>query len=104
LGNTDIGDLIITIDANGASSTPSLECVSTGDKITVQDTGLILNDQYVIDLGAKSFQKNGVRADTFIKRESAWLMRLPAAASLAMRFDALSGDYDLTLGYYKKWL
>ncbi len=104
LGNAPIGDLIITIDVNAASSTPSLECVSTGDKITFNDPSLILNDQIVIDLGARTFKKNTVRADALVQRTSTWFMRLPTAASLAMKFDVTSGNYDLQLDYYRKWL
>lgn len=103
-GNAPIGDLIITIDVDAASSTPSLEVVSTGDKITVNDGSLVNTDQIIIDLGARTFTKNAVRADSLILRETAWFMRLPAADVLAMRFDATSGDYDLQLDYYKKWL
>lgn len=103
-GNAPIGDLIITIDVNAASSTPSLEVVSNGDKITFVDTTLVNTDQIVIDLGAKSFELNGDRADAAIIRETSWFMRLAPSAALAMRFDCVSGDYDLQLEYHKKWL
>ncbi len=104
LANAPIGDMVITLDANAAGSSPSLECVVTGDKITIADAGIVLNDQFIINLNTRSFTKNTVRADPFIQRETAWFMRLPPAASLAMRLDALSGDYDLKLEYHKKWL
>ena len=104
LGNAPINDMVMTIDANASGAAPSLECVSTGDKISITDVGILINDQFIIDLNTKTFTKNTVRADGFISRETAWFMRLPPAASLAMSFDATSGNYDLQLEYYKKWL
>lgn len=103
LGNTRIQDVVITIDANAAGQNPYIECVPNGDRITIQDSPAT-NDQYVIDLGSKSFTKNGTRADGFIGRTSATYLLLPPAATLSMEFGATSGDYDLTLEYYKKWL
>ena len=102
-GNAPIGDAVITITCDVGGTNPSLECTSTGDLITIADT-LIAADEYILDLGAKSFTKNGSRADTFITRNKAWFMRLPASASLAMVLDADSGTYDLEVEYYKKWL
>lgn len=103
-GNAPIGDAVITIDATAPSSTPHIECTITGDRITISDVGILTNDQFVIDLGTKTYTKNGVRADSFVQRESAPFLRLPAASSLAMTFGSVSGTFDLQLEYYKKWL
>jgi hypothetical protein len=102
-GNVPIGDAKITIACTSAGSTPSLEIVSTGDIITVNDA-LSGGDSVVIDLATKSFTKNAVRTDASIERNRAWFLRMPPAASLGMSFDALSGTYNLTMEYYKKWI
>ena len=103
-GNAPIGDAVITVDAVAPSSTPHLECTITGDRITISDVGILTNDQFVIDLGSKTYTKNGIRADAFVQRESAPFLRLPAASSLAMTFGSVSGSFDLKMEYYKKWL
>ena len=78
--------------------------MKTGEKITVSDVGAVLNDTYVLDSGAKTFTKNGSSAPALVSRTDAWFMRWAPAASLGLRFDCVSGNWDLTLEYYKKWL
>ncbi len=102
-GNAPIADAVITIHCDSGGSNPSLTLTSTGEFIKVNDT-LIPNDDVIIDLGARTFEKNGVRADSSISRNRAWFMRLPPnSPSLSLDFDADSGQYDVTIDWYDKW-